>query len=107
MNADLDSKKNILKKKFLELNDIIIERLNKDVNEEKINESFKTSSDNLLISIDKFIVYFNEIMLKINEKKQSNNDIINSLKLYLNGLEEVIDLLQNSVADIKNNYNIN
>lgn len=107
MNADLDSKKNILKKKFLELNDIIIERLNKDVNEEKINESFKTSSDNLLISIDKFIVYFNEIMLKINEKKQSNSDIINSLKLYLNGLEEVIDLLQNSVADIKNNYNIN
>ena len=107
MNADLDSKKNILKKKFLELNDIIIERLNKDVDEEKIKESFKTSSDNLLISIDRFIVYFNEIILKINDKKQSNNDIINSLKLYLNGLEEVIDLLQNSVADIKNNYNIN
>ena len=107
MNADLDSKKNILKKKFLELNDIIIERLNKDVDEEKIKESFKTSSDNLLISIDRFIVYFNEIILKINDKKQSNNDIINSLKLYLNGLEEVIDLLQNSVADIKNNYTIN
>ena len=71
MNADLDSKKNILKKKFLELNDIIIERLNKDVNEEKINESFKTSSDNLLISIDKFIVYFNEIMLKINESNMN------------------------------------
>lgn len=106
MNKDLDSKKNILKEKILELNDIIIERLNKDVNEEKIKESFKTSSDNLLISIDKFVVYFNEIILKINEKKQSNNNIVTSLKLYLDGLEEVINLLQNSVTDIKNNYNI-
>lgn len=106
MNKDLDSKKNILKEKILELNDMIIERLNKDVNEEKIKESFKTSSDNLLISIDKFVVYFNEIILKINEKKQSNNNIVTSLKLYLDGLEEVINLLQNSVTDIKNNYNI-
>lgn len=106
MNENLDEKKSILKEKILELNNLIKERLSKDVNDEKINYSLKNSSDNLLTSIDSFIFNFNEIMLKINEKKQSNNDIINSLKLYLNGLEEVIDLLQNSVTDIKNNYNI-
>tara|TARA_A100001015_G_scaffold307826_1_gene404381 strand:+ start:3599 stop:3922 length:324 start_codon:yes stop_codon:yes gene_type:complete len=106
MNENLDEKKSILKEKILELNNLIKERLSKDVNDEKINDSLKKSSDNLLTSIDSFIFNFNEIMLKINEKKQSNSDIINSLKLYLNGLEEVIDLLQNSVTDIKNNYNI-
>ena len=46
-------------------------------------------------------MFTNEIILKINEKKQSNNNIVTSLKLYLDGLEEVINLLQNSVTDIK------
>ena len=71
-----------------------------------VKENVDASLQNLISSIDKFTIYFNDVILEINEKKSKNENVINSLKLYLDGLEEVINLLQNSVLDIKNNYNI-
>ena len=104
MADSLESVKDILGEKLNELSQKVSNKLN--LNDNDVKENVDTSLQNLISSIDKFTIYFNDIVLEISEAENKNENVINSLKLYLDGLEEVIKLLQNSVLDIKNNYNI-
>ena len=104
MADSLESVKDILGEKLNELSQKVSNKLN--LNDNDVKENVDTSLQNLISSIDKFTIYFNDIVLEISEAENKNENVINSLKLYLDGLEEVIELLQNSVLDIKNNYNI-
>lgn len=104
MANSLESVKDILGEKLNELNQKVSNKLN--LNDNDVKENVDTSLQNLISSIDKFTIYFNDVVLEISEAENKNENVINSLKLYLDGLEEVIKLLQNSVLDIKNNYNI-
>ena len=104
MADSLESVKDILGEKLNELSQKVSNKLN--LNDNDVKENVDTSLQNLISSIDKFTIYFNDVVLEISESENKNENVINSLKLYLDGLEEVIELLQNSVLDIKNNYNI-
>lgn len=104
MANSLESVKDILGEKLNELSQKVSNKLN--LNDNDVKENVDTSLQNLISSIDKFTIYFNDVVLEISEAENKNENVINSLKLYLDGLEEVIELLQNSVLDIKNNYNI-
>lgn len=104
MADSLESVKDILGEKLNELSQKVSNKLN--LNDNDVKENVDTSLQNLISSIDKFTIYFNDVVLEISEAENKNENVINSLKLYLDGLEEVIKLLQNSVLDIKNNYNI-
>lgn len=104
MADSLESVKDILGEKLNELSQKVSNKLN--LNDNDVKENVDTSLQNLISSIDKFTIYFNDVVLEISEAENKNENVINSLKLYLDGLEEVIELLQNSVLDIKNNYNI-
>ena len=104
MADSLESVKDILGEKLNELSQKVSNKLN--LNDNDVKENVDTSLQNLISSIDKFTIYFNDVVLEISKAENKNENVINSLKLYLDGLEEVIELLQNSVLDIKNNYNI-
>ena len=99
MTDSLESVKDVLGEKLNELSQKVSKKLN--LNDNDVKENVDASLQNLISSIDKFTIYFNDVVLEISEAESKNENVINSLKLYLDGLEEVIELLQNSVLDIK------